>query len=83
MSTLACHALSVRIGDVLVAEDLQLAIRPGQFWGLLGPNGIGKTTLLKCMAGLTPPDSGLVLLENQSMAKLPRRAVDRGRDILQ
>ena len=55
----------------------------GQFWGLLGPNGIGKTILLKCMAGLTMPDAGTVLLENQAIDKLPRRVIARLLGMLQ
>lgn len=83
MSTLACHALSVRIGDVLVAEDLQLAIRPGQFWGLLGPNGIGKTTLLKCLAGLNEPAGGSVSLASKDLNVLPRKLLARHIGMLQ
>ncbi len=50
---------------------------------MLGPNGIGKTTLLKCMAGLIAPDAGAVLLENQAIDKLPRRAIARLLGMLQ
>jgi iron complex transport system ATP-binding protein len=60
-----------------------MELSAGQFWGLLGPNGIGKTTLLKCMAGLSPPDGGTVLLENQPIDKLPRRAIARLLGMLQ
>ena len=65
------------------AASLNLELEPGQFWGLLGPNGIGKTTLLKCMAGLSPPDSGNVLLENQGIENLPRRVIARLLGMLQ
>ena len=52
MSILGCKDLHVRIAGIRVVEGLNLEVRPGEFWGLLGPNGIGKTTLLKCLAGL-------------------------------
>ena len=62
MSGLACRHVDVRIADIQVVSGLELEIKPGQFWGLLGPNGIGKTTLLKCLAGLDHPMAGQILL---------------------
>ncbi|MCP4046893.1 MAG: ABC transporter ATP-binding protein [Gammaproteobacteria bacterium] len=81
--TLVCQSVDVSIAGKIICSQMNLELMPGQFWGLLGPNGIGKTTLLKCMAGLDPPDSGLVLLENQEITKLPRRAVARLLGMLQ
>ena len=40
---------------------------------MLGPNGIGKTTLLKCLAGLDEPAAGKVLLESRDISELPRQ----------
>lgn len=83
MTSLVCQSLSVSIAGKDVCSALDLTLAPGQFWGLLGPNGIGKTTLLKCMAGLSSPESGLVLLENQPIDNLPRRAIARLLGMLQ
>jgi iron complex transport system ATP-binding protein len=83
MTSLLCQSLDVSIAGKNICSGLDLELAPGQFWGLLGPNGIGKTTLLKCMAGLSIPDSGLVLLENQAIDKLPRRAIARLLGMLQ
>lgn len=83
MTTLVCNSLDVSIAGKNICSSLNLELGPGQFWGLLGPNGIGKTTLLKCMAGLRPPDSGAVLLENQAIDKLPRRLIARLLGMLQ
>lgn len=83
MTELVCQSLDVSIAGKEICKQLDIVLAPGQFWGLLGPNGIGKTTLLKCMAGLSAPDSGKVLLENQSIEKLPRRAIARLLGMLQ
>jgi iron complex transport system ATP-binding protein len=83
MTSLACQSLDVGIGDKRLCSNLNLDLKPGQFWGLLGPNGIGKTTLLKCLAGLLAPENGAVLLENQPIDKLPRRTIARLLGMLQ
>lgn len=83
MTSLVCNSLDVSIAGKRICSGLNLELGAGQFWGLLGPNGIGKTTLLKCMAGLSPPDSGDVLLENQAIEKLPRRLIARLLGMLQ
>jgi NitT/TauT family transport system ATP-binding protein len=43
-------------------------VQPGEFVCLLGPNGCGKTTLLRILAGLEEPDAGQVLLDGESVA---------------
>lgn len=83
MTSLVCQSLDISIAGKRLCNELDFEIEPGQFWGLLGPNGIGKTTLLKCMAGLTTPDRGNVLLENQAIDKLPRRTIARLLGMLQ
>jgi iron complex transport system ATP-binding protein len=74
---LEVRKLSVRIGGVEVVDTLDLAIEAGQFWGLLGPNGVGKTTLLKTLAGVHPAVGGEVLLDGQRLDRLPRRQIAR------
>ena len=52
--------VSVHYGDLPVLEDVSLLIYPHDFLGIIGPNGGGKTTLLKVILGLVKPDSGEV-----------------------
>ncbi|HEY1682686.1 MAG TPA: ABC transporter ATP-binding protein [Candidatus Tumulicola sp.] len=56
-----------------VLHDVNLNVRRGELLGLLGPNGVGKTTLLKMMATLTLPDGGSIEVEGLDIA---RRAAD-------
>jgi ABC-2 type transport system ATP-binding protein len=51
-------SLSKRYGDVLAVDDLSLEIPPGEFFGLLGPNGSGKTTTIHMLATLIRPTTG-------------------------
>ncbi len=83
MSLLSCEKVDVRIAGIQVVNKLDLEIRPGQFWGLLGPNGIGKTTLLKCLAGLDLPAAGDILLESRDINQLPRKLLARHIGMLQ
>jgi len=55
-----------KVYDTKVAvEGLTLTIEPGQMFGLLGPNGSGKTSSIRMMIGITVPDSGTVELFNK------------------
>lgn len=81
--SLACKQLSVSIAGKRVAEELDLLVSPGEFWGLLGANGVGKTTLLRCLAGLIDPDSGKIALLQQDLSRLSRRAIAQTLGMLQ
>ena len=65
MGLLNCTNIDVRIAGIQVVNGLDLELGSGEFWGLLGPNGIGKTTLLGCLAGLDKPAGGQILLESR------------------
>jgi zinc transport system ATP-binding protein len=52
--------IRVNYGDILALEDITLSIFQHDFLGIIGPNGGGKSTLLKVMLGLIKPDSGSV-----------------------
>jgi len=52
-------------------QDLDLDIRPGEFFTLLGPSGCGKTTTLRMVAGFEDPTGGRILIDGQDVAGLP------------
>jgi sulfate transport system ATP-binding protein len=63
-------------GDFAALTDVSVEIPSGSLTALLGPSGGGKSTLLRVIAGLEKPDSGLVEIEGRDATKLP--AQDRG-----
>ena len=77
MAELQTQGLGIRIGDVQVCRDLDLHVREGESWCILGRNGTGKTTLLHTLAGLRTADAGDLTLNGRSLAAAPRREVAR------
>jgi branched-chain amino acid transport system ATP-binding protein len=63
--------LDASYGDVQVLFGLSLEVREGEIVTLLGSNGAGKTTALRCICGVLPPRNGEVLLRGQSLAGVP------------
>ncbi len=63
-------------GQQTILKDIDLTLEEGHILAILGPNGIGKTTLLKCMVGLLPWQSGRSLLYGKDIHKLkPKEAL--------
>ena len=76
-STIAVSAKDVRkrFGTLDALAGLSLEIRAGEIYGLLGPNGSGKTTFIRCVAGLVRPDAGAITV----LGRTARDAVGAGR----
>jgi len=60
-----------------VVRGVDLQLREGDFLGLIGPNGCGKSTLIRAATGGLPLDSGAVWLEGRDLGSCPRREVAR------
>lgn len=59
-----------------VVEDFTILIEDGEILSLLGPSGVGKTTILKTIAGLLKPLSGRILLDGKDVTNLPAEKRD-------
>lgn len=68
---LVLEGLTKRFGSTVPADGIDLAIRSGEFFTLLGPSGSGKSTILRMVAGLEQPDAGRVMIAGEDMAGVP------------
>lgn len=69
--------LTRRFGDLTAVDRLSFSIQPGELFGLVGPDGAGKTTTLRMLAGVLRPTSGDAFLGGESVSRDPE-AVKRG-----
>ncbi len=61
------ESLSIGYDRKLLTEPINLEIGRGEFWGIIGPNGGGKSTLLRTVTGLLPPLGGCIRLDNNTV----------------
>ena len=61
------HQVSKSFGDVKAVDQVDLEIRQGELFCLLGASGSGKTTLLRMLAGFEKPDQGIIEIDGQNM----------------
>jgi branched-chain amino acid transport system ATP-binding protein len=61
-------------GSIVVAENLDLAIAPGEAVGIIGPNGAGKTTLFNLIAGGLSPNGGTIRFDGRDLVGTPAQA---------
>src|SRR5499427_10576212 len=71
---LSGHDLTIGYRDRIVGRHLSIALATGEVLALLGPNGCGKTTLLKTLLGLLVPRSGEVILNDRPLSDYSSRA---------
>lgn len=68
---LKLEKISLYFGKRKILEDLNLNLNHGEILGLLGPNGVGKSTIFNIIIGLLKPDYGSVLIEKKNVTNEP------------
>ena len=74
---LRVQKLNLSVPGKTLCRDLDIVIKPGECWAILGRNGSGKTTLLHALSGLRVPESGGVSWAGKPLADYPRRDLAR------
>ncbi len=76
---LEAKELNTHYGEFHALKDISIKVEEGEFVAILGPNGHGKSTLLKTLCGLLSPSSGKVILDGIEITHLPpRKIVEQG-----
>jgi branched-chain amino acid transport system ATP-binding protein len=71
MAILEVHDIHTYYGDAYVLQGLSLALEQGQILGLLGRNGVGKTTLVNSIVGFVPPRRGRIVFKGDDITAIP------------
>ena len=71
---LTINNLSKRFGGVTAVDGFNLKVSKGEIIALLGPNGSGKTTVVKMIAGLLHPNNGSIEISGHDLSKMPLQA---------
>jgi lipopolysaccharide export system ATP-binding protein len=70
-SILKLDKISLKFGRKIILENLNLALNKGQILGLLGPNGVGKSTIFNLITGLISPDYGNISINSEVVNQYP------------
>ena len=65
-SILKLEKISLKFGRKIILDNLNLKLNNGQILGLLGPNGVGKSTIFNLITGLLSPDFGSIIINSKS-----------------
>jgi branched-chain amino acid transport system ATP-binding protein len=71
MSVLSVQKISASREGIKVLESVSIEVPTGTMTALIGPNGVGKSTLLACISGLLKPDCGKVIFDGTDLTTLP------------
>ena len=68
---LKLEKISLKFGRKIILDNLNLELSNGQILGLLGPNGVGKSTIFNLVTGLLSPDFGSIIINSETVNKYP------------
>jgi len=77
-SVIEFENISLAYGNRLILDNINFKINEGQIFGMLGPNGVGKSTIFNIIVGLVKPSYGNVYINQKNVTEIPiyKRALD-------
>jgi len=75
MNILRVENLTKSFGGVTALSDLSFEVEPGKVFGIIGPNGSGKTTFFNLTTGFLRPDMGRIFLDGKEITRLPSHRI--------
>nr|WP_246392505.1 ABC transporter ATP-binding protein [Microbacter margulisiae] len=69
MSTVNCQLISKSYGDIQALQEVSIDVKPGELYGIIGPDGAGKTTLFRILTTLLLPDKGTATVSGFDVVK--------------
>ena len=63
--------ISLSYGNILILDNINFKINEGQIFGMLGPNGVGKSTIFNLITGLITPKSGKIKINGDDVTNYP------------
>ena len=70
-SIISFENVSLSYGNRLILDNISFKIHEGEIFGMLGPNGVGKSTIFNLITGLIKPDSGKIKINNKNVVDYP------------
>ena len=70
-SIISFENINLSYGNRLILDNINFEINEGQIFGMLGPNGVGKSTIFNLITGLILPNSGKIKLSNTDVLNYP------------
>ncbi len=70
-SIISFENVSLSYGNRLILDNINFKINEGEIFGMLGPNGVGKSTIFNLITGLIKPDSGKIKINNTDVVNFP------------
>src|SRR5688500_16367403 len=77
MSAIEAHSLRRVFGDTIAVDALDLDVRAGEIFGLVGPDGAGKTTTMRMLAGVLAPTAGTAAVAGCNVVRDPEGVKER------
>jgi ABC-type branched-subunit amino acid transport system ATPase component len=76
---LEVHDVTAGYGPITVLRGISMQVAPGEILGVLGRNGMGKTTLIRCLSGLIRPNAGRIVFDGHEITRVaPHERARRG-----